>query len=577
MTGVELSGGRAWRFDGLQRTEIAQWLDRWPGEALVPTPTFERCKSCHREVPSDPASRCFAGGHRALGDERPTLCFDEHRDPGGATTRRVVAALAREAVHEQPLVAAKHAAADQSTRRRPGFGVMGWAAIVFTLTAGGVAGVGMMKRRRRTPAAPHVTRSDVRPPAVIRLPQIDASTCIGCSACVDACAYDVIEVRNFVAHVARPGDCCGLTTCAQRCPNGSLTIAGGSHPSGALAVRDSLELEEAPGIYVAGDLTGLPLIRNAINQGAHAIDEIAERIAAAQSVTLTGSATTPYDVLVVGAGPAGFSAALRAKQRGLRYVVLERETIAHSIRSFPRGKLVFDQPLNVPLVGDVWFAEATKEELIAKWQRIVRRERPEIREHHGVVAIERLAWGFEVTARRDGQLQVFAARHVLVATGRRGSPRKLPIAIPERFCDRVHYHLVDAHSFQGQRIVVVGLGDVAMEAALGLAEQRGTEVTIVHRGESFSRGKQRNIERVQQAWRRGRLDLRFGSTIEAVEKHLTLRRRGELEELEWDAVFVMVGSDAPPKLWANCVAPSVAETQTSAPESSAPDLVVRGR
>jgi thioredoxin reductase len=99
----------------------------------------------------------------------------------------------------------------------------------------------------------------------------------------------------------------------------------------------------------------------------------------------------------------------------------------------------------------------------------------------------------------------------------------------------------------------------------------------VHRGESFSRGKQRNIERVQQAWRRGRLDLRFGSTIEAVEKHLTLRRRGELEELEWDAVFVMVGSDAPPKLWANCVAPSVAETQTSAPESSAPDLVVRGR
>jgi len=214
-----------------------------------------------------------------------------------------------------------------------------------------------------------------------------------------------------------------------------------------------------------------------------------------------------HDLVIIGAGPAGVSAALAAKEAGLAAIVLEQGSVAESIRSFPRGKLVFDQPLGIPLVGDLWLKESTKEELLGHWLRIVRQRQLRIFEQHRLLGASLGAdRSFEIVARKDGRDEVrVRARRMLLAIGRRGTARKLPLPIPEALQSRVHYHLADARSFAGQPVLVVGLGDVAMEAAIALAHQAGTHVTISYRGDGFTRGKARNAAELKRLVEAGRV------------------------------------------------------------------------
>ncbi|HEU5057728.1 MAG TPA: NAD(P)-binding domain-containing protein, partial [Kofleriaceae bacterium] len=385
----------------------------------------------------------------------------------------------------------------------------------------------LRRRRRPPPAAP------VRPPEVVRLPTINASTCIGCRACVDACPYDVLEIRRYVAVVARPADCCGLTLCEQKCPNGSLVMGDGVPVTGQVAVTDALESREVPGLYFAGDVTGAPLIRNAINQGGHAASAIADSLPARRDDSL-------LDLVIVGAGPAGLSAALAAKARGLRTLVLEQGSVADSIRSFPRGKLVFDQPLDLPLLGPLWLAESSKEELLGRWLRIVRQEQLPIREGARVASIDRD--GEDAFAVTTAEGKVHRARRVLVATGRRGSPRRLAVPVPAAWADHVHYSLADAESFAGRRVLVVGLGDVAMETAIALSRQAGTEVTVSYRGGEFRRGKARNIAEMRRRAAAGTLRICFQTEVARLEpgRAVLTSPAGEVE-IPCDSVFVLIG------------------------------------
>ncbi len=294
-------------------------------------------------------------------------------------------------------------------------------------------------------------------------------------------------------------------------------------PAWAAATLDSLDV---PGLYLAGDVTGLPLIKNAILQGTHAAERIAASLgegAARCARVASGAPPTargPLDLVIVGAGPAGIRAALRAgRGLGLSFEVIEQGSVAQSIKSFPRGKLVFDQPLELPVTGKLWLRESTKEELLSHWLRIVRQAALPVREDTRMTAVAReVASGlFQVTTepREGGAPRVTAARRVLLAIGQRGSPRRLPFALAPDVEARVHYHLSDAKSFEGQRVIVVGLGDVAMEAAVALSRQPSTAVTLVHRGDGFSRGKSRNIGEVKRLVEAGRIGLRLSTQITA--------------------------------------------------------------
>ncbi|WP_428269818.1 NAD(P)-binding domain-containing protein [Haliangium sp.] len=532
-------------------TAAAPWTGPDTTVAVVPAAA---CARCHDPADSrDPMAACLLAGLGSAGLDRPTVCFDEHAapgtlaGPGGRGSRDAAWAHARAAL------AQVDAAAPTTGRTRLGPPV--W------LGLGGLAGllgwlaVGARDRRRRAAAQAHAPEPVVEPPALRRLPVIDVSTCLGCYACVDACPYDALEIRRFVAVVARPSDCCGLALCAQRCPNGSLVMGDGSPREAELPIRDSLESERVPGLYLAGDITGLPLIRNAINQGAHAVRAIARDLAAAPRQA--GPAPAPdqdidqvVDLVIVGAGPAGISAALEAKAQGLRCAVLEQGSVAESIRSFPRGKLVFDQPLDMPMIGALWLRESTKEELLGKWLRIVRSERLDIREHHRVTAIDPIAdpgRGFAIAvAHEDDPAEPVRARRVLVAIGRRGAPRRLAVDIPSEMAAHVHYSLADAASFAGQRVLVVGLGDVAMEAAVALSRQPGTEVTVSYRGPGARRGKARNIAALQRRAAAGAVTLRFGTEVTRVDPgEVELTGTDGPERVACDAVFVLIGADAP--------------------------------
>lgn len=512
------------------------------------------CANCHRVArDDDPMAHCRLGDRHGPTD--PIVCFDEHQTlaSAAASERASLWELAREAA----AVELPAGAIDPSF---PPLGRVGlWLGMSLGFAGLGLAGRRAWARRRdrlelatiatssRPPASeqqdPREVRASkpdaasmLRPAERRRLPTVDTTTCIGCSACVDACPYDVLDIRNYVAVVARPNDCCGLTLCEQRCPNGSLVIHEGERLPDLPRIDDRLEALGAPGIHLAGDITGLPLIRNAINQGAHAVQAIAPLLRSAPRVD--------YELIIVGAGPAGISAALEAKRLGLRYLVLEQASAAESIRSFPRGKLVFDQPLGMPMVGDLWLRESTKEELLGKWLRIIRSEALVIREGVQVRGVERPAPGVLHVLSSAGER--FACNRVLLAFGRRGTPRKLDVPIPEAMLDHVHYSLADARSFAGRRVLIVGLGDVAMEAAIGLAAQANTKVLVSYRGSEASRGKRRNVDELARLARKGRVELLLRSEVEAIGPgRVRLRGAGGVLEREVDSVLVMIGSVPP--------------------------------
>jgi len=241
--------------------------------------------------------------------------------------------------------------------------------------------------------------------------------------------------------------------------------------------------------------------------------------------------------VIVGAGPAGLAAALEAHARGLRYVALEQATIADSIRSFPRGKLVIDPDL--PNTSALWLAEATKEELLARWTRTVRELKPAIREGARVTRIARADSGFVV----ESTAGTYRAARVILAIGRRGTPRRLAIDIPTAMADHVHYSLADARSFAGRRVVVAGLGDVAMEAAVALSSQPGTEVVIAARAREFRRGKARNIAEVRRRVAAGTLRVVWESEVSGVAPgRATLTAPSGPLDVACDSLFVLIGS-----------------------------------
>jgi len=379
-------------------------------------------------------------------------------------------------------------------------------------------------------------------------PQIDVSACIGCGACVEACPEDeVLAVIDGVARVVHGARCLGHGLCADACPVGAITIGLGALEASPdrPALTERLETT-VPGVYVAGELGGRSLVKSAVEEGVRALDEIADDLRTDLVAGLrSGARPEVADVLIVGAGPAGFGAALRAIERGLRYVLVDQETdIGGTVRKYPRRKLTLVAPMTMPLHGRVERREYLKEELIALWEGIIARHKVALRGGTRLLGLARE--GDALVA--DTSTGPIAARRVLLALGRRGTPRKLGVPGEER--EKVLYALVDAATYEGLRILVVGGGDSAAEAAIALAERGSNVVTISYRRERFFRLKRRNEERLERLIEEGRVRARLGSHVRAIGPASVTLARGEgpaaaLEEIGNDFVLVLAGGDPP--------------------------------
>ena len=367
-------------------------------------------------------------------------------------------------------------------------------------------------------------------------PVIDRIACVGCGACVKACPeqpeHQVLGLLGGKAELVSPTDCIGHGACRTACPVGAITLVFGSERRGVEIPVLTPEFEtNVPGLFIAGELGGMGLIRNALAQGREAVESIAKRRPRTRGFR---------DLVIVGAGPAGFSAALTSMALKLDYVALEQESLGGCVFQYPRGKLVMTQPAEIPLVGKVKLTQTSKEALLEFWRQIERKTGVKIQYRERVESIEAIGGGFLVRSTRAE----YRASSVLLAIGRRGTPRKL--GVPGEELPKVVYRLIDPEQYAGKKVLVVGGGDSALEAAAGIAEVGEAEVALSYRGDAFARAKPKNRERIERAQREGRLQVVLGSTVRSIgHDAVTLEHKGRALELANEAVIVSAGGILP--------------------------------
>jgi len=375
------------------------------------------------------------------------------------------------------------------------------------------------------------TEAGLTEPASLH-PVIDPNRCLGSGACVSACPEgDVLGMIRGKAHLINPTHCIGHGACRSACPHDAITLVFGTAKRGVDIPLISPAFEtNIPGLFIAGELGGMGLIRNAIEQGRQAMETIRKRKGKGPQL----------DVVIVGAGPAGFSASLAAIQHKLRHVTIEQESLGGSVFQYPRGKIVMTQPATMPLVGKVKMRETSKEALLEFWKGVEKKTGVKINYQERMEDISRTGNGFVVKTTRG----TYQTRTVLLAIGRRGTPRKLGVTGED--LPKVVYRLIDPEQYQRQRVLVVGGGDAALEAAVSIAEESGTDVTLSYRSEAFSRVKEKNRTRVEDAAARGRLRLLLKSNVKKITADkVVLDQEGKIIELPNNAVIVCAGGVLP--------------------------------
>jgi thioredoxin reductase/ferredoxin len=368
-------------------------------------------------------------------------------------------------------------------------------------------------------------------------PKIDLSRCIGCGSCTVACPEgEILGVIGGKAELIDPSKCIGHGACRAACPEDAITLVFGTETRGVDIphVKSNFETN-VPGIFIAGELGGMGLIRNAIEQGKQAMAAIGKRGAARRADI--------FDVLIVGAGPAGIAATLAAMQQQLRCVTIEQDSLGGTVAHFPRGKIVMTSAVELPLVGRIKLTETTKEALLQLWQDIERKAGLRINYHERMERIVASAVGFHVTTSRSQ----YHARSVLLAIGRRGTPRKLDV--PGEELPKVVYRLIEPEQYRNQHVLVVGGGDSALEAAVAIAEVAGTVVVLSYRAAGFSRAKEANRARIAAAEKAGNLKVMLGSRVlQIVDKSVRIEQQGKVFEIVNHAVIVCAGGVLPTAL-----------------------------
>jgi thioredoxin reductase/NAD-dependent dihydropyrimidine dehydrogenase PreA subunit len=390
-------------------------------------------------------------------------------------------------------------------------------------------------KQRRYAAAAEVLdeaiKSGLTEPSSLH-PVIDPNLCCGSGACIRACPENAIGLINHKAVLINPAHCIGHGACAPVCPVGAVKLVFGTEKRGIDIphVKPTFETN-VPGIYIAGELGGMGLVRKAAEQGRQAMESIAKNRGSGKQL----------DVVIIGAGPAGLAATLGAMEKKLRSVTLEQEdSLGGTVYHYPRNKLVMTQPVVLPIVGKAKLGEITKEDLLAFWQGIVDKTGMKLSFRERVEKVTAVEGGYMVKSEKAEYL----TRNVLLAIGRRGTPRKL--GVPGEESSKVVYRLIDPEQYSGKKVLVVGGGDSAIEAAVATAEQPGTKVILSYRSNAFGRVKQKNRERLEEAEKAGKLTVLLSSNVAKIEPgHVHIDHDGKAVCHENDGVIVCAGGILP--------------------------------
>ena len=372
-------------------------------------------------------------------------------------------------------------------------------------------------------------------------PYVDVNSCIQSGACIRACPEkDILGIRNGKATVINASRCVGHGACFHACPTHAITLRIGTEKRGVDLPHVNQYFESnVKGIYIAGEMGGMGLIKNSVEQGRQAVENLVKG--------LDHKVEAEYDLIVVGAGPAGISATLAAKKHRLKVLTLEQDSLGGTIYTFPRKKIIMSSPMELPLYGKVKLYETSKTELLNLWDDVLSKNDVQILENKKVEHIQPENGKFIV---KTVQGDSFTTKKVLLAIGRRGSPRKLNI--PGEMSEKVAYRLLEPELIKNKKIIVVGGGDSAIESALLLADEN--EVTLSYRGEVFSRLKTRNKQSIEEAIAGEKIDVIMNSNLVSIEEkfiQIKIGNNEQAERLENDLVYIFAGGELPTQFLKN--------------------------
>ncbi len=367
-------------------------------------------------------------------------------------------------------------------------------------------------------------------------PYINLSTCIGSAACITACPEkDILGIIDGKATVIKASNCIGHGACFHACPVEAISLRIGTEKRGVELphVNESFETN-VKGMYIAGELGGMGLIKNSVEQGEQAIESMFKKKNPIEKGV--------FDVVIIGAGPAGISATLTAKKYGMSSLTLEQDSLGGTVYTFPRAKIVMTAPMNLPLHGKVKLFNTSKDELLTLWQEVIKNNEIDIKEHTKVENILPLNNGkFKI---ETAQGETFFAYNVLLAIGRRGTPRKLNV--PGEDLQKVAYRLIESERIQDKNVMVVGGGDSAVESALLLKDRN--KVVLSYRSDKFSRIKPKNREKILQAIQDNSVNVSFNSNLIKINEHdvmLNFSDSGETHRIQNDLVYIYAGGELP--------------------------------